>query len=63
MDEKHLMCFQRETSVFKFFRRSVDGALLVNEPKASKAIAPAVPQFRSQVTMKAIASAVEKKEY
>ena len=41
------MCFHREASVFKFLRRSVDGALLVNERKAIKTIAPVVPQFRS----------------
>ena len=42
VDEKHLMCFPKETSV-TFLPRSVDGALLVNEGKASEAIAPVVP--------------------
>ena len=57
------MCFQKETSV-KFLRRSVDGILLVNERKTSKAIAPVVPQFSSpavpkyRVIMEAIAPAV-----
>ena len=51
MDEKHSMCFQKETSV-KFLRRSVDVALLVNERKASKAIAPVVPHFRSPAVPK-----------
>ena len=44
------MCFQKETSV-KFLRR-VDGVLLVNERKASKAIAPVVSQFRSHAVPK-----------
>ena len=31
VDGKHLMCFQSETSVHKFLRRSVDGALVAHK--------------------------------
>ena len=48
VDEKHLMRFQNETSVFKFQRRSVDGALEhANEDEIISSVYISSPQSLS----------------